>query len=112
MRTRRFLTCLFLVLIALPAVALDRPFPLTAARGKMTLVAYPDMTIDGKIRVLSRTVRIWNENNRLERASHLRGDKFVINYTVNNKGEIDRIWILNAEEASHPLATQRISQTR
>jgi hypothetical protein len=112
MRTRRFLACILLAVTTLPALALDRPFPKTAIRAKMSLSAYPDLLIDGKARILSHTLRIWNADNRLERPSHLRGTGFIINYTENAKGDVDRIWILNQEEASRPPSAQDVSRVR
>lgn len=91
---------------ALPAAALDRPFPAPTKRGKMTPAAHPAIVIDGKTRQLSPGARIWNENNLIEMPAALRGSDLMVNYTENDQGDIDRVWILTPEEAREPVARQ------
>ncbi|NRR29116.1 hypothetical protein HSX11_02860 [Oxalobacteraceae bacterium] len=90
--------------LALPALATDRPFPANALRGKMTPGYFPDVEIDGKARKLAAGGRIFDQDNRLAMPASLRGSGFVVNYTVDSMGYIDRIWILTEEEAAHKLA--------
>jgi hypothetical protein len=103
MWSRRFLIGFLSVMTALPALALDRPFPQTAKRGKMSPAHYPEIVIDGKKRILSAGSRIWNQDNLIEMPASLRGSDMVVNYTEDMQGEIDRVWILRSEEASRPL---------
>lgn len=91
--------------------AADRPFPVTAKRGTMTPAPYPEIVIDSKLRHLAPGARIWNAENLIEMPAALRGD-FTVNYTENDEGDIDRVWILNDEEAREPLARQTTSLAR
>lgn len=99
---------LFLIsaLASLPAAAFERPFPAPTKRGKMTPAAHPAIVIDGKARQLSPGARIWNENNLIEMPAALRGSELIVNYTENDQGDIDRVWILTPEEAREPVAKQ------
>lgn len=106
---RPFLIGYLLVLsavAALPAAAFERPFPGHTKRGKMTPAAHPAIVIEGKTRLLSPGARIWNENNLIEMPAALRGSDLAVNYTENDQGEIDRVWILTPEEAGEPVAKQ------
>lgn len=58
------------------------------------------------MRHLSPGALIRNEDNLVQMPASLRGSSFVVNYTENDQGEIDRIWILTAEEASQPITRQ------
>ncbi len=100
MRTQRFLICCFLALASLSAQAFERPFPPIAKRGTMSTADYPTITFDGKARRLSAGAWIRNENNTIDMPVSLRGREFTVNYTENNQGEIDRVWILSPQEAS------------
>jgi hypothetical protein len=91
---------------ALPASAFERPFPASTKRGHMTPALHPAIVIDGKPRQLSPGARIWNENNLIEMPASLRGSGLVVNYTENDQGDINRVWILTSEEASQPVAKQ------
>ena len=96
----RWIALFFAALLALPALAFERPFPPHALRGKMTPGYAPDVTIDGKARQLSPSSRIFNQDNMIEMPAALRGKDIVVNYTVDGMGYIDRIWILDSEEAA------------
>jgi hypothetical protein len=101
----RLLALLCAALLALPALAFDRSFPPAALRGKMTPGYYPDLTLDGKARKLSPSARIFNQDNMIEMPAALRGSNIVVNYTVDGAGDIDRIWILTADEAALKVLT-------
>jgi len=90
---------LMATLSALPARADDRVFPPEARRGRMTPGYFPDITLDGKARRLSPAARIFNQDNLVEVPAALRGRDIVVNYTQNADGDIDRVWLLTAEEA-------------
>jgi hypothetical protein len=106
MWTRRFLVCFLFMATTLSAQAFDRPFPVTAKRGKMTPGYFPDMTIDGKARRLSAGARIWNQDNTIEMPTALRGTDLIINYTETDAGDIDNVWILTSDEARQDLKPQ------
>lgn len=89
------------VLVPLPAFAQGtaRTFPPHAKRGRMTPGYFPEIVIDGKVRRLAPAARIVNADNMAEVPAALRGTNIVVNYTENADGDIDRVWILTAEEA-------------
>lgn len=66
----------------------------------MSPAHHPQIVIDGKTRSLSVAARIWNTDNLIEMPAALRGSDFKVNYTEDSQGDIDRVWILNADEAS------------
>ncbi|MDB5761574.1 MAG: hypothetical protein JWQ21_569 [Herminiimonas sp.] len=99
MWTQRLLICLLLTTAALSVQAFERPFPPIAKRGTMSTADYPTITIDGKVRNLSPGAWIKNERNTIDMPVTLRGREFVVNYTENNQGDVDRVWILSPEEA-------------
>jgi hypothetical protein len=103
MRIQIFLLSCALALVTLTAQAFDRPFPDTVKRGVMTPANYPAIIIDEKTRTLSAGARIWNQDNMIEMTSALRGTDFAVNYTESDTGDIDRIWILTADEAKKTL---------
>ncbi len=96
---RRHLLLAALALAATAAYADPREFPPHAKRGRMTPGYFPDIVIDGKTRRLAPAARIVNEDNLAELPAALRGSNIVVNYTVNADGDIDRVWLLTAEEA-------------
>lgn len=100
---RRLAACCLAVMMALPAFAIDRPFPANILRGKFTPGYYPDITLDGKARQLSPSARIFNQDNRIDMPAAVRGSDLVVNYTVDGMGYIDRIWILTADEAAQAV---------
>jgi hypothetical protein len=107
MRTRGYFVFLLAALVNLTASAMERPFPPEVKRGKMSPAAHPAIIINGKTRTLSAGSRIWNDNNLIELPASLRGEKHIVNYTETADGEIDRIWMLTAEEARQSIKTQQ-----
>jgi hypothetical protein len=103
MWSRGFLIILLSAVSTFPAFAFDRSFPPGAKRGTMSPAAYPAVVINGKMRTLSLAARIWNKDNLIEVPSSLHGNEHAINYTENEQGDIDRVWILRQDEASRPL---------
>lgn len=103
MRIHHFLIAGVLAVVALSAQAFERPFPPEVKRGVMTPANYPVIVINEKTRTLSAGARIWNQDNMIEMPSALRGSEMAVNYTESNTGDIDRIWILTADEAKRTL---------
>jgi len=101
----RLIALLLAALLALPALAIDRPFPANVLRGKMTPGYFPDVKIDGVARRLAPAARIFNRDNLIEMLAAVRGADIVVNYTVDMNGDIDRIWILTADEAAQQVPT-------
>lgn len=106
MRIQHFLACLALLIAASAAQAFERPFPANVKRGTMTPGVYPAITIDGKPRTLAVVARVWNQDNLIEQPASLREEQVPVNYTETPAGDIDRVWILTADEANHPLPKQ------
>lgn len=100
---RKLSALLLAAMLALPAFAIDRPFPANILRGKFTPGYFPDIMLDGKPRQLSPSARIFNQDNRIEMPAALRGSDIVVNYTVDGMGYIDRIWILTDDEAAQKV---------
>ena len=100
----RILSCIALGLaLAAPAHALDRLFPPQTKRGEMSNVDFPTIKINGAERKLSAGAWIKNENNTIDMPVTLKGRQFTVNYTEDNEGNVNRVWILSPAEASVPL---------
>ena len=102
MQIPRLLLSCVLVAVTVSAHAFERPFPKNAKRGVLEPAPYPTVVINDKTRNLSAGARIWNQKNLIQMPASLRGDKFVVNYTEDTQGRIDRIWILTEDEAKQP----------
>jgi hypothetical protein len=100
MWSRGLLIAFLSALLTLPAFAAERPFPSGAKRGTMSPAPYPAVVIDGRVRNLSTAARIWNPDNLIEMPASLRATEYVVNYTENEQGDIDRVWILSQDEAN------------
>jgi len=85
------------------AMQFERKFPEDVKRGKLTTTALAQLLIDGKLRVDSPALRIFNEDNSISTISSIDVRNVVINYVENEIGEIVRVWILTAEEARQAL---------
>ena len=85
------------------AMQMDRPFPEGIKRGKMSTTALADIVIDGKLRLLSVALKIYNEDNLIVTSGTLDVRNIVVYYLENDVGEILKIWILTAEEAKRPF---------
>jgi hypothetical protein len=118
MLKRRLLVCTALAtaacaaLFSNPASAFERPFPPNIKRGTMKPDLFPTIVIDGKPRILTAGARIWNTDNMIEMPASLPSQYMVVNYTENDESQIDRVWILNSEEASRSLKQQKLDQSR
>ena len=110
MRIRHLFASLVL-LAALPVMAFGRPFPKDVKRGTMTPAPHPAIVIDGNMRTLASGARIWNTDNLIEQPAALRDEDSVVNYTENEHGEIDRVWILTKDEASQSIKAQQQQQS-
>lgn len=110
MNKRHFLLALAaaIALPTLPVLAAEpRPFPPNTKRGKIAFGYAPDIAIDGKPRQLSPAARIFSDENLTVVPSALADATFVVNYTEDMNGNIDRVWILTLEEARLPAPNKR-----
>jgi hypothetical protein len=103
-RISSVLLCLFLASasMSVSAQARERPFPLIAKRGTLSMTNYPTVMIDGTARKLSPGAWIKNANNTIDTPISLQGREYIVNYTENNEGDVDRVWILTDHEISLP----------
>jgi hypothetical protein len=98
MWTRRLLICLLLTLTMLSALAVSRSFPLNVKRGTISGSIYPQILIDGQIQRLSPGAKIKSKQNMIVMPSSLMSNVFTVNYTIDNLGYVDKVWILTEEE--------------
>ena len=104
---RVMLTPLLLVCVSLSAIADGRTFPAHAKLGKLSITKMADLVIDGKLKLTTPATRIYSEDGMLITSSTLDAVKVSVNYTENEFGEIETLWLLSAEEAK--VAAQKKS---
>ena len=102
MRLPHLFAGLTLALAVVSAHAIERWFPANAKRGVASFVSYPTITIDGIDYKPAPGLRIWNTMNVLQFQNGTKGDRVIINYTIDAFKLIDRVWILTPEEAAKP----------
>jgi hypothetical protein len=83
-----------------------RNFPPKVQRGTLTVIAPPEVMLDGKRDRLSPGARIRGTNNMLAMSGVLVGQSLVVNYLREPNGMLHDIWILTALEAQiQPVTT-------
>lgn len=87
----------------LHAMQMDRPFPAGIKRGKMSTTALAEIVIDGKLKPLSVALKIYSDDNLTVTPASLDVRNIIVYYLENEVGEIQKIWILTAEEAKRPF---------
>lgn len=84
-----------------PASAqVQRNFPATALRGKLTFTNPPDVTLNGDAARLAPGMRIHGQDNMLMMTGVLAGVTAVVDYTLESNGMIYEIWLLRPQEAA------------
>jgi hypothetical protein len=101
MWSRRFFIFLLLSVVALSALAVPRSFPANVKRGTMSGSIYPQILIDGQIQRLSPGAKIKSRQNAIIMYSSLMNNVFIVNYTIDNLGDVDKVWILTDEELAN-----------
>ena len=96
---RSLLTSLLLLWVALNAMADGRNFPTHAKRGELSITKLADLIIDGKLKLTTPATRMYSEDGMLITSSALNAVKVPVNYTENEFGEIETLWLLSVEEA-------------
>lgn len=87
--------------LALPAVAqniVQRKLAPNSLRGELVVTQPPEVQLNGKPARLAPGARIHGENNLLVLSGSIAGQKLVVNYTRELRGELLEVWILNASE--------------
>lgn len=100
------IACLFACLnsfFSASAMQIERTFPPEVKRGKLSTTDLAELVIDGKLRDYSPGLRIYSEDNLTLTIASVDVRNIIINYVENEFGEIQKIWVLTAEEASQPL---------
>lgn len=95
-------TCLSIFFNA-SAMQIERTFPPEVKRGKLSTTDLAELVIDGKLRMYSPGLRIYSEDNLTLTIASVDVRNIIINYVENEFGEIQKIWVLTAEEARQPL---------
>jgi hypothetical protein len=93
------LATLLLLGISLTAIADGRNFPAQAKRGELSVTRLADLVINGKLKLTTPSTRIYSEEGMLITSSALDAVKAPVNYTENEFGEIETLWLLSVEEA-------------
>ncbi|HEY5799142.1 MAG TPA: hypothetical protein VIT92_02925 [Burkholderiaceae bacterium] len=78
----------------------ERVIPPEAKKGEFTISQYPSAVLNGKTRRLSVAARIRNADNLIVMPAVLGDSRYIVKYTEDFQGEIDRVWILSSEEAA------------
>jgi hypothetical protein len=100
---RRFVCGLLLAIATCSVLAVPRNFPTTAMRGVLTATMYPQVTINGQVLTLSPGAKIISQQNTIVMHSTLTNGNYVVNYTLDRFGMIDKVWILTPEEQAQTL---------
>jgi hypothetical protein len=96
---RRLLICVLLSLGALSAFATPRVFPPEAQRGTMQPGAdYSQLVINGQVQLLAPGAQIKSRQNTIVMETSLMNKVYIVNYTIDKQGMVDRVWILTEEE--------------
>ena len=95
---RSLLTMLLLLCASLAAMADVRNFPVHAKRGELSVTKLADLVINGKVKLTTPSTRMYSEDGMLITSSTLNAVKAPVNYTENEFGEIETLWLLSAEE--------------
>ena len=75
-----------------------REFPKAAMRGKLVVIAPPDISMNGKVDRLSPGSRIRDTQSHIVMSASIVGSEFNVNYTRDAAGLVHDVWILNAAE--------------
>jgi hypothetical protein len=99
---RQALLLITLFCLASVAIADERIFPAQTKRGKLTVTERVEVMIDGKVKNTHPSTRIYNENDLIVQIATVFVKNAIVNYTENDLGDIEKIWLLTTQEASHP----------
>ncbi len=100
---RRLLAALLLALVCAGAAAqaLNRPIPADAKRGTIRHLQEMVVEINGQAMQLSAGAQIRDASNLIVLPSALPPGALA-KYTLSPQGQVQRVWILTAEEAAAP----------
>lgn len=101
-----------LAMLAAPAYAGLRGFPVNTQRGQITFANPPQVALDGQSEMLGPGTRVHDTSNRLVFANTLKGQSFTVNYVRDGNRTIREIWILTPEEIGQQLPLTQEQFTR
>jgi hypothetical protein len=81
-----------------------RDFPPAAMRAEMTVQNHPQISLNDKPEQLSPGARIFDTRNLIVLSGQLHGQRLTVNYLRDSGNQIERVWILNPEEAKQKRA--------
>lgn len=81
------------------AQAVQRSFPAKALRGSMVVVQPPLVAMDDRATRFSPGARILDSRNNLVMSSTLVNQELVVNYTLDQRGQVHQVWLLTEAEA-------------
>lgn len=90
------------------AVVGGRHFPVGTLRGRLTVVQWPEIRLDGQSERLSPGARIRDPQNMLVMPAAITGQTLRVNYRRDAAGLVNEVWILSAGE----VRTKRASADR
>jgi hypothetical protein len=76
----------------------QRNFPANALRGELVVTIAPEIKLNGKDARLSPGSRIRGPNQMLVMSGAITGQKLTVNYTVEQYGLVQDVWVLRPEE--------------
>ena len=76
-----------------------RNFPVGTLRGRLQVVNWPDIRLDGQADRLAPGARILSAQHMLVMPAAITGHSLLVNYTRDAAGLVREVWILTPEEA-------------
>jgi hypothetical protein len=100
---RCLLTASVALALALPGLVsaqmqVQRNFPANALRGELVVTIAPEIKLNGQDARLSPGSRIRGLNQMLVMSGAITGEKLIVNYTVEQYGLVQDVWVLRPEE--------------
>lgn len=92
-------TLLLTAAAAAHAQAVQREFPAKALRGTMVVVQPPLVSMDDRATRFAPGARILDSTNKLVMSSTLVNQELVVNYTLDQRGQVHQVWLLTEAEA-------------
>ena len=85
-----------------------RSFPQNAQRGELLISGMPVVTLNGQQIRTTPGFRLFDEKNRLVFAHTLQGQKFTVNYVIEDSTKwLHQAWILTPDEQATKPAAKR-----
>jgi hypothetical protein len=76
----------------------SRLFPREALRGEVVVVDPPVATLNGQPIQLAPGARVRGQDNMLVMSGRMIGQRLVVNFTIDDRGDLKDVWILRDDE--------------